>query len=376
MYFSYADFITTSTIYALLLIIIFYLKKKKVLGSRVFLFCFSFFISFYLAEFFLRYIYKYPLSYNEQNGKIYASASKGLWLENFSLRKEGYRKNLHTLEFRPFEDRSIASCENISMPIETYNKFGMRGNIPDLNKKTVVTFGDSFTEGACVSWGKSYPKALENKLLGIDSNFAVLNAGISGNDPFFDWKMLRRLKDSLKIYTAVFLINSTDISDIMIRGGNERFLLNGDIKYIDTPWWERVYAFSLVFRLMIHNVWDYDRNLMTHKERERREKIAFENLKNLFHKDIIPFCFERNIKLIIAIHPLEWELNDKLNYNVLISSFHQTDNAIVIDTYNPIYENNKKSSIYLAIDKHFNEKGSEIIADEIFNVLKPLTYSD
>ncbi len=368
-----ADFFTTFSVYSLFFLLIVFLKRKYIFSANVMLLISGIIISFFFAEIVLRYGFKYPQSYTEANGGKYASPSRGFWIDRLHLKAEGHRKDLHTLEFRPFEERSIARCEKNNFPNEIYNQLGLRGDIPEKGKKIIVTFGDSFTEGACVVLKNSYPEILKNLLQTANNDFDILNAGISGNDPFFDWKMLLKLHDQFQIHTAIFLINSSDISDIIARGGKERFLENGDIQYLKTPCWEYIYSFSYVFRLFIHNALKYDREFFRKNEKQIKETEALTKLKELFIDEISPFCLKNNINLVIAIHPLDWELDNAGNYENLRKTMLEIQNAKIIDTYTAIKKQNSIDALYLSVDKHFNGKGYRLIANEIFKKIEQQT---
>src|SRR5207253_1377665 len=146
----------------------------------------------------------------------------------------------------------------------------------------------------------SYPVLLENYLRNTDPKIEVFNAGISGNDPFFDFKALQKLSQEFNVHAAVFLVNSTDIEDVLHRGGDERFAPDGTVHYQPTPRWERLYACSYLFRLLIHNFFKFDFCYHTEQEHLQLEQKACQKLHRLFTEQIIPYCRAKNIRLIIA----------------------------------------------------------------------------
>jgi acyl-CoA thioesterase-1 len=58
--------------------------------------------------------------------------------------------------------------------------FFVIGLSPNLRAYKVVFFGDSFTEGYSLAKTLAYPYVIEEKLLAIDPNSKVINAGVSG----------------------------------------------------------------------------------------------------------------------------------------------------------------------------------------------------
>lgn len=327
---------------------------------------FSTLLVFFSSEIILRFIVKYPLTYSEKNGGFYRSRTNDLNKNIDVLLSEPHRKNVHTLEFRPNQWRDPADVEDKVFPKERYNRLGFRGLIPGRKQKFFVALGDSFTESVCVNYQNSYPKILENLLQENHINAGVLNAGLSGNDPFFDWKMLLKLNNQFPVHTAIFLLNCNHTNNVAIRGGHERFLPNGRLQYnSNTPWWEPFYAYSCLFRLIAHDIFNYNYNLHSPKLAEQLETEAVIKIKNLFENDVIPYCKKENIQLIVAMHPLIWNMGYTDPYFEFRDSLLSIPNLNFVDTYSSIFKENEIQDLYYPIDQHFNEKGYKIIAEEI-----------
>ena len=326
-----------------------------------------FVLTVFVAEMGLRIFHTRYLTYNEVNLGSYVSSEKYILYEKFFFINIQGRKDIHTLEFDPYEERNIASVEGVEKPKETYNELGLRGEVPDNDKKLIITFGDSFTEGACVTIDSSYPKLFEDMVKTIDENFAVLNAGTSGNDPFFDWKMLNKLYKKFNIQEVIFLVNTTDLDDVTQRGGNERFLEDGTLKFGSTPWWERIYAVSYIFRMYVHNILKLDYLLMSTEERQKRNINSIHKIKDLFKENILPFCQENNINLTLAIHPLLHEIeNDSSLYHKMFMEFSKLEDLNFVDTFEGLKKQVQTTKTFYIYDGHCTGAGYYAIADEIF----------
>ncbi len=322
----------------------------------------SLLLVFFCAEVFLRFGWKDPITYSEMHGNGYVSMYRTDVGDNWHvLRKEG-RKDIHTLEWAPFEVRDNTTLD-YSYPDYQCNAKGLRGTMPIANQKVVLTVGDSFNEGAGAPCDSTYPALLESHLREKDPSWAVINGGVSGNDPFFDWQMLRKLNSEYAMAHVVFLINSTDVNDIQMRGGMERFLPSGKLNYTDGPWWEPIYAFSFVSRLFVHGVLKVERNLMTSEENMRTIDLAIERLGHLFETEVIPYCQNNGIKVHIIAHPLSHELIGSSDvYEQLTTVLKGLPEVSFSDCRPFIQQKSDIDQLYWPHDRHFKPSGYALLS--------------
>jgi lysophospholipase L1-like esterase len=345
------------------------LSTKLPALKNIFLSLTVFFSSLFLGEMYIRFIHRYPLTYSEENGRGYSSSYLSQPIYNFRrLYITKGNKDLLTFEFVPYEKRDISSIssDEVIRPTENYNILGLRGPLPSGKKKIVACFGDSFTEGACAIADSCYPAILASILNHFDKPHDVINAGISGNDPFYDFQMLKKLSSKYNISTAVFLMNGTDLSDVIQRGGNERFVSPRNLQLKPTPWWERIYAVSFIFRLYVHNVLKLNYQFKNAEQEITEKQASVQTLANLFQKQIIPYCKSHNINVVVAQHPLNWEMQDTANYISLESRLQQLKGICYVNTYDSIKLQNTKQPLYYKLDLHFNHEGYRIIAKNIY----------
>lgn len=358
-------FSTTVTAYVLLWVAAEYFckKQKEAINLRISILAVIF--SMFTAEIVLRYWLKYPQTYSEANGGEYLSEYCTQQIINTFWRPSKQEPTLWLNKFEPYAMRNSADAESNTRPLEKFNAIGTRGSLPQKNKKVILCLGDSFTESVCVTIDSSYPYLLEKQLQKIDPEVEVLNAGISGNDPFYDFIMLQHLKDSFHITNAVFLINTTDINEVLYRGGLSRFVAGGTLQFAPRPWWERLYGLSYIVRLVSVNLLKLDYNFHTDKERVALENKAINELFNLFSQHVIPYCQKNNIQLTLAFHPIESELNTPEPYNKLLRPMQQLKGITLVDIFDTIKKQNTLTPLYYPLDRHFYGKGYQILANSI-----------
>jgi lysophospholipase L1-like esterase len=257
------------------------------------------------------------------------------------------------------------------------NSIGLRGELPPNNRKVILILGDSFAEGAGAPSDSTFPALLQHLIEQHDTTYAVMNAGVSGNDPFFDWMMLRKLRDRFDIRHVVFMINTTDLNDLQMRGGLERFLPHGGLSYRKGPWWEPIYAISHVSRLFVHGPMGRGMNLMTTDEDYRTRQESLKDLSNLLNDVVLPYTIQHDIVMHVVLHPIQHELSsDAGPYPQLVEALDSLDSRIKFsDTFAPIMHAPNIEELYWPTDRHFTPVGyakmANIVYDEHFSLLTP-----
>jgi len=361
-----ADFLSTLYIYSLAALLLYVLSKKINLSKNLLLGLASVVLAFLMAEITLRFIVRYPLTYSEENGAGYNSIYKGAMQDNIWPKTVQRRPDVHTLQFDPGEIRDN-NCGDYQYANDTCNALGFRGPLPPKNKKIILTLGDSFTEGAGAPADSSYPALLRNYITATDTNFDVLNAGISGNDIFFDWRMVQKLAPQYQLKKLIFLINSTDITDIMTRGGSERFLPNGYLAYKSGPVWEPLYAVSFVFRLFIHNALKLDYLFLNQQQAANARTQSAQLMTNLVKQQIVPWAKNKGIEVVLVLHPLNHEMGQqRKDYDLLLNAFDNIEGAKVLNCMPVLQATGNPESLYWPNDWHFKPQGYNLIAKYIF----------
>lgn len=337
-------------------------------------------ISLFLTEVELKYVAKSNLTYSEKNGAFYYNSMyKQRILENFG-RKYILKQNDIQISTHPAK-----SIEYLHKPeftyTHTFNSLGLRDKEPviDTSIVTIIGLGDSFTEGVGSPQDSTWLKLLEDNLKRLDPNKKIqtINGGSNGSDPIAEYLLLERQLISYNPKIVVVCINNSDISDVIVRGGKERFT-NGIVKYSDGPWWEFFYSYSYIFRSIIHSFFNLNYLLLTDKQNEIENKRAIENLKKSIVTDYKNLAKKYSFKLVVVLHPMQYELEqNKFVLDDLFSVLKKDTSILTINLYNEYSAFQKKGQInfkdmYWPIDMHHNSTGYKLWADILTPKISPL----
>lgn len=292
------------------------------------------------------------------------------------------------IECRPPEAWSFTSqpcSEYLDSTVEfsflhRYNSLGLRDEELESAKAPgvyrIVALGDSFTEGAGADQDSTWLKHLERRLnRGAGAGTVeTLNAGKSGSDPWFEYVLLERKLLGFEPDLVIVAINGSDLGDVRIRGGMERYRADGTVRYRRAPWWEPLYQISHLVRLVVHSVFGYGTDLMKPEEWDSEMARALEHLIDAVG------AFERlararGFELVIVLHPLQWELeSDWWSLAPLASRLQAETGLRVVDLHeyyrgpNGIPEARWRD-YYWPVDWHHNARGYEIFARGVAEAL-------
>lgn len=340
-------------LFAIPLGLFYYLKIKS---KNLLLVIVSILFSLFISEIALRFILKYPVTYSERQWGYYTTMydSENNKIANSEQKKE-VAQNKHLFLLAKNTTRDYQTSE-FDYQNEKTNVLGLRGKLPSKSKKSLLTLGDSFTESIGAPTDSSYPFLLQKQLLKINPKLQVINGGVSGSDPFFEFKLLKHLHQQFPIYGVIFMINTSDVNDVMMRGNNGRFLQNGSLMFRKAPFWEPLYAVSYVFRLLIHSM-GYNYTLMTNNEEKTARKEAINSICQLFQKEIIPWAKKENIQVYVVLQPMSMEVkNTKADYSRLnehLSKMH----IKYLNLRQHLKQLKKPEDLYWKSDGHFKSIG-------------------
>lgn len=360
-----SNFGTTTVFYGIFLLLFIYISKKlNIQKSNFFIVVIASTISLLASEIFLRFIVKYPLTYSERQWGEYFSM-----YDRFGSIKSAIPIHKLTKEntFKPYQILSYQTPE-FSFPLERANRLGLRGSLPAHHKHIIVTLGDSFTESFGSPLDSTYPLLLE-KFYPAKDSIKVINAGISGSDPFHEFELLKMLTKEFKIKTAVLMINTSDIIDVISRGGKERFV-NGCVRYKSGPWWEPFYALSYVFRLVMHNCFGYDYSLLKPIAKQEAMKDAICKIVSLIGTDIYSWSEKNNADVKIILQPMYTEFEAKF------TPFDQLRDALLsakvsfLDLRDSLVTHPNPERLYWKADGHFNSEGCKEVAKYVYRYMK------
>jgi lysophospholipase L1-like esterase len=346
--------------------------SRKIRSSKKNLLLLIISVLFFLLciELILRYVVKNYTSYTELNKEFYyQSYFKKMDYDNF-MRK--YRWH-HTLSHYWVHDPNYSGyCTRPEFNyLHTYNSMGLREREIQLNKDAaefrIIGLGDSMTEGIGTAqdstWTLSLERVLIDSLPGI--TITTINAGASGSDPFFEYILLR---DKLLQYhpdMVILSLNSSDIHDIFVRGGMERFKPNDMVKYRKGPWWEYIYSFSFICRHLIHIVFGYDVFFIHNSEYQAVHDSITDQILTLCN-EIDQLSKKNNFTFIIQITSFSHEFNtDKQELTYLEEAIKNKTDIPVVSTFEYFRDHGVKADnafdYFWKLDAHCNAKGYDLI---------------
>lgn len=349
-------FILISIIIVVLSSELFYklIRMPKNLRQNIRLLFFTILFMLVAGEIGLRFLDKYKLANELSGSKRYQSVyAKVECIGNLKI----YSPNL------------ITSSKNkeFTISIKTNNE-GLCDNNFTINKPKdeirIAAIGDSYTQGIGTTydstWVNQLKQLLQNK--NPEKKINLLNAGVGGSDPFFYYMLLKYRMLKYKPDIVIITFNQSDIDDLEVRGGFERFLPDGTTQYKNGPSWEWLYAESYIFRMIIFDVLHYNRLLKPNLSTEETIKLTIAKYKPCFFK-IKELCDSNNIKLLTVFHPqyfditsgqfllepiYDWYLNNISNQCLnLFDYFIEKENMNTKNVFN----------YYWKIDRHHNGRG-------------------
>lgn len=320
------------------------------------------------TEFVLRYALKPQdcLNYTEKNGKMY--------YRSLTLRQAyswlTFKSNLVSLLKHKLKKPEVKTEYNYKY---SYNSMYIRGaewpKEKQAGTKRIIVLGDSFAEGEGAPADSTWPALLQQILNVNGEHTQVLNAGIAGSDPYYELKLLQTQLLAYKPDMVIMAINKSDINDIAMIGGNERFVSDTTIRIKEGPWWEPIYGASMILRLIVHRVLHYNYNLLTQAQQAQRETEAH-LLLNAAIDNLQALGAKQNFKPIVIFHPLLAELQN--NENPLAPTMeHAVQQDIkTIDLYMAYRsyfatQNQSAANYYWPIDLHHNSNGYHLFAHEV-----------
>ena len=313
-----------------------------------------------LLEFGLRIIKHQELSsYQELTSKNFIKKYKSVYDQgDLSYMYEGVRNTSYCFNAKEFE-----YCRS-------FNEWGIPDvQIIDTAKSNIIFLGDSFTEG--VGAAQDATVVAHFNLL-TNQKYNCINAGIGGSDLFFQWKLYQYNLPSLQPKAIVFILNSTEIGDVSIRGGDERFEAEGVIVK-HPPFWEPIFASSYIVR-QICKIMTIDWTLETASKREATHSKAISQINDKLI-EIGKYGKENGIQIFYVLHPLKEEcISGAFISPKLTSVLNAIPDHQILNTLDSFSQLNNCELLYWKIDKHFNSLGyltfAEIILENLGNQLE------
>lgn len=257
-----------------------------------------------------------------------------------------------------------------------YNSLGLRdiewsSQRPD-SVKRVIILGDSFTEGDGAPNGENFPSYFEKSLNSESNRWQVYNGGVCGSDPFFNFQFFKTVILPKYNYDVVLLlVNSSDISDYIYRGGMERFKNDSTTHFRKSPWFEIFYHYSHFARGVSKLVGLTD-ELVSKNQLEKYQINAIREIAEVYSQ-INEMTKNDNTRILVVMHTFPGIVSTKEATNDYINNIEPLLNEAKIPCINIC---NKMEVVFSELDYdkyawkengHFNGFGYKLFSDIIFS---------
>ena len=225
------------------------------------------------------------------------------------------------------------------------NSLGLAEREIDLRKAEdeyrIIALGDSFTEGVGASYEESWVRVFEREVRRRHDGrrFTVVNAGISGSDVVFSYMLLKEKLLALEPDLVIVVVNTTDVGDVMVLGGMERFLPDGrlDPRH-QGPAWEWLYGISFITRAVVHDALGYDSFFLTRREAEHERRRAWLDIESTLG-EFRSLSRSRGFQLAIVLQPKAVEVEESswpAEMRELARQMTKWDDVEVVDVLEPL----------------------------------------
>ena len=164
---------------------------------------------------------------------------------------------------------------------------------------------------------------------------------------------------------VILNLNSTDIGDIISRGGGERnHIVNGNLDG-PGPWWEFLFGSSYLVRLIAGNGFHLNWLLMSHKKEAEETVNALRAISEQI-KAYQQLAQQNHFAFLLIIQPLQQDLENNILTRLTVdSAIKKIDltpcfNQKIIGNHEPI------NKYYWPIDGHFTTTGYGLEANIIY----------
>lgn len=236
----------------------------------------------------------------------------------------------------------------------------------------VYVLGDSFVEGDGAPYDSTLTRFLE-KLFHKDgfSKVKVFNVGVSGSDPIYQYKFFENELIHTHPEIVIMLTNFSDLYDVQYRGGFERFLQGGGVKFKEAPKGFLLYRYSRIARLIFHALGYREGMLLRKNEEDFAEEINI--LIDTFVKTD-SLVAENKGQFILITHPDPADENP-YTYSAGILKYIPQDNENLktINLTKTLLKKTKDldyKQYAWPINGHYNSFGYQLMAEAVYEDIK------
>jgi lysophospholipase L1-like esterase len=243
------------------------------------------------------------------------------------------------------------------------------------SKVRILAIGDSFTEGVGTSYEESWVKQLESRWTTCEVE--TINAGVGGSDPVYEFALYRDKLTEYRPNLVIVTINSSDIADVISRGGFDRFHADGTAGK-DAPSWEWIFAANHLFRLVMTKGFNYNFGLVKNADALESKQKAVKIIQEAIGK-FQKLTQEKGAELLIVVQPCIQEFQmgkhvpffgqtEIINY-MKSAGIDYLDASIEFKKYT-----NNIGDYYYPLDTHFNKRGYALFGETVYNRIDQLGF--
>jgi len=239
----------------------------------------------------------------------------------------------------------------------------------------IIGLGDSSTMGNGAAFEDTYLQVLQRDMDRQRGavRIEVIAAGHWGSDPVFYYQLLRKRLLKYNPDLVLIALNDTDITDMILRGGMARFGPDGMVRLDSGPWFEWLYARSHVIRLLVHEVFGYQWDLLPPRTYPSREKQALADILDVLLA-IKALATQYQFEMLVFHHPLFYHLQKTLPPSALqsfcvtltASGFRCVD---LTPTFRQRIKPNEIWDYYWPRDLHYKPIGYKVLAESLEELL-------
>lgn len=281
------------------------------------------------------------------------------------------------IEYHAWKPNSIIEYKqaefNYSFPA---NSFGFREReYPDAasdSVEVIYLLGDSYVEGDGAPYDSTLTRFLE-RIFHNDGyeKVKVFNVGANGSDPVYQYKFYKNELAQTNPELVLMLTNITDLYDVQYRGGFERFMPDGGVKFRDAPKGFLLYKYSRIARVIFHKIGYSEGMLLKKNEQEYTDEINA--LIESFVKTDSLSRFH-NTEFILLTHPVPGEKNPYLYTEGVLKYLTNAKAGIkrinLTNTLKSKTDRYEYTQYAWPINGHFNGYGYKLMAEAVYDDLK------
>lgn len=318
---------------------------------------------------------------------VLASTLMSLGLAEVVVRTYGTVKTYTEVNFGRYEApyhppyRPLMGPHNITTPefshISQLNSLGLRDDeIPPKSQgETRILFlGDSFTYGVGVETNQTWIAQLRSMAQQAfpEKKTRLINGGLPGWDVVEHLRFYRAELTKLEADLVVLVVNSSDLNDLIQRGGVDR-----TSNSFHHPRSEVIWRYSHLFRWVMVTFFKWDYNLNSPLESQQARRQALKELSVATHELALQ-VEQGGHRFVVFLHPYPFEIERREDLDDFRQSFKGLD-VEVFDAVGDFYERlgaKPRVEYSFVKDGHFNLAGYTVFAEIIWEYLGPVVGSE